>query len=91
MRNFLLAAAFAQRNRKQQIGVLAVCPRAGAATLRDQIDAFKADVLRPPFHDLIRLRTYEDYIALLRGAGNADAAALAAFMEDRIRVLIPRP
>jgi hypothetical protein len=91
MRNLLWAAAYARRSRKQLFGVLVVCPGAFSPLLAAQVEEFKANVLRPEYHDAIRLRTYEDYASLLRATGEATALALATFLEGRIRDLIPHP
>jgi hypothetical protein len=87
MRNFLFAAATAQK-KKRAFGVAVVCPKRTSTTLRKQIDAFRKEILREEFADRIRLCFYEDYIRLLRNSGDHDAVALSGFLQGRIDDLI---
>lgn len=88
MRNFLFAAAFAERERRSFFGVLAICPRGTADTLEKQLDEFRREILMPRFRERIRLAYYEDYIEFLRGTRDTSARDLASFLEERINSII---
>lgn len=89
MRNFLFAAALAQRKKLASFGVVAVAPARTAGKLERQIDSFRTAILQPEFGSCVRLVTYERLIELLRETGEAGAVALATFLEGRIAELIP--
>ncbi len=88
MRNFLFAAAYAQRNGKGFFGVLAICPEATSDKVKQQIEDFRRNVLLPPFQSRLKFVTYERYIEVLRSWDPKDARELAGFLEERIRTLI---
>jgi hypothetical protein len=88
MRNFLFAAALAQRHRLQSFEVVAVVPTKRSSKLEQQVESFRTTVLQPQFGSCVRLVTYERLIELLRNIGDPDAAALATFLEGRIDNLI---
>jgi hypothetical protein len=89
MRNFLFAAALAQRKKLPSFGVVAIAPARMAGKLEQQIDLFRTAILLPEFGSCVRLVTYERLIELLRETGEAGAVALATFLEGRIAELIP--
>ena len=89
MRNFLFAAALAQRQKLQSFGVVAIAPARKSGKLEQQVDSFRTTVLQPQFGSCVRLVTYERLIELLRDSGDPGAAALASFLEGRIAELIP--
>jgi hypothetical protein len=65
MRNFLFAAALAEREDKNQFALLVVCPRGRDTAPNQQLEAFKAEVLQEAFRGHVALRHYEDWIELL--------------------------
>jgi hypothetical protein len=83
MRNFLFAAALAQKTGKSQFGVMAIAPQKFLPNLQSQIDGFKESVLLREHHERIQLTTYERYVELLRESGNAAAKQLGDFLETR--------
>ena len=89
MRNFLFAAALAQRQKLQSFGVVAIAPARVSGKLERQVESFRTTVLQPQFGSCVRLVTYEWLIELLSQSGNVGAAALATFLEERIAALIP--
>jgi hypothetical protein len=88
MRNFLFAAALAERDRRSSFGVLAIAPRRFAPLLEAQVAAFRTDVLRTEFHGCISFATYESYIELLENCTEPKVADLAGFLAQRIRVVV---
>ena len=84
MRNFLFAAAMAERDRKRFFGVLAICPEPYSERLESQVEAFRQNILRPEFRDRVNFLTYETLINHLRDVAEPEAAALADFLEERI-------
>jgi hypothetical protein len=89
MRNFLWAAAYAQREHKQRFGVLLICPNHFYAQLEEQVEAFRNQVRRPQYHGAVQLRTYEDYATLLQVTGEVEAHDLATFLQNRIHAFVP--
>lgn len=89
MRNFLFAAALAQRKKLPSFGVVAIAPARTAGKLERQIDSFRTTTLQPEFASCVRFVTYERLIELLRETGEAGAVGLADFLEGRIAELIP--
>lgn len=90
MRNFLLAAAYAQWKKKASFGTIVICPKARAEKLGEQVKAFQNDILLEKFRNRVTLAYYEDYIAVLRGAGDVLASDLASFLERRIEEEVTR-
>lgn len=90
MRNFLFAAAMAERDRKSWFGVLTIAPRRYAGELRAQVAAFRERVLLPHHSDRVSFLDYESYCELLRQTRDADADDLAEFLESRIDAIIGR-
>jgi len=87
MRNFLFAAAMAERERKRFFGMLALCPAATSGLIEGQIDSFRQDIVRPEYRNRVGFLTYETYIAHLHAVQDRDAEDLAGFLEDRIKTL----
>jgi hypothetical protein len=81
MRNFLAAAAMAERDRKRFIGILAISPELCSEILGSQIEGFRQTILRPAFRDHVKFLTYETLISHLR---DVEAAGLADFLSERI-------
>jgi hypothetical protein len=88
MRNFLFAAALAQKQRIASFGMVAVAPAKTAGRLQRQIDTFRKDILQPQFEASVQLVFYERLIDLLQQSGDAAASALATFLAGRIAALI---
>jgi hypothetical protein len=84
MRNFLLAAAFAQVKRKKQFGTIVICPRAANGKLLQQVQSFRDDVLLPEFADRISLVYYDDYISILRASKDVQLCQIADFLQLRM-------
>jgi len=81
MRNFLFAAALAQKTGKSQFGVMVISPRRFLSNLQSQVDAFKERVLLRDHHERIQLTSYEHYVDLLKDSGDATAEELGEFLE----------
>lgn len=88
MRNFLFAAALAQKNRVSNFGVVAIAPSKTAAKLERQIDDFRKDILQPQFGASVQLLYYERLIDLLQQSCDQAAIALATFLSARIAAAI---
>lgn len=86
MRNFLFAAASAQRTGRLFFGVIVICPDCTSTVVREQVSGFKANILLPEFADRVQFITYETYIDALRGRGT-DAGELADFLQARIQAV----
>lgn len=71
MRNFLFAAALAQRKKLPSFGVVAIAPARTAGKLERQIDSFRTAILQTEFASCVRFVTYERLIELLRETGEA--------------------
>ncbi len=84
MRNFLFAAALAEREQKSWFGVLAIGPTKSAVGLRQQVANFRETILHPRYADRVMFATYETYIDLLIAAQDESAAELGRFLEERI-------
>ena len=84
MRNFLFAAALAMREGKPQFGVLAISPEKTQGVLSDQITRFRERIVTPAYADCVQLTTYEAYSRILRTNGEAEALALASFLDERL-------
>ncbi len=91
MRNFLFAAAMAERDRKNFFGVLAICPEPSSGTLRSQVEEFRQKILLPEFRGRVKFLTYEILIDRLRNVADPEADALAAFLEERIETICRKP
>ena len=91
MRNFLFAAAMAERDRKNLFGVLAICPEPSSGALRSQAEEFRQKILLPEFRDRVKFLTYETLIDRLRKIADSEADALAAFLEERIETICRKP
>jgi hypothetical protein len=89
MRNFLFAAALAQRQKLPSFGVVAIAPARKSAKLERQIESFRTTILQPEFASCVRLVTYERLIESLRETAETGAVALASFLSARIAQLIP--
>lgn len=88
MRNFLFAAAMAERDKKSHFHVLTIGPRRFAPVLAEQVATFRREVLLPEFQDLIAFVDYEEYADLLDAANDPSAAELAEFLRERIRHVV---
>lgn len=88
MRNYLLAAAHARCDGIQTHGVITIAPLATSRLLRQQVAAFRSEILLPSHADTIRHGTYEDYADILRGSGDESCAELADFLEQRIDAIV---
>ena len=84
MRNFLLAAAYAQKNKKKQFGTLVICPRAYSETLASQVKSFREDILLPEYADKVSLLYYDDYMKILRESGDERFLKIAEFLQGRM-------
>jgi len=91
MRNFLFAAAMAERDRKSFFGVLAICPEPSSGVLHSQVEEFRKKVLLPEFRDRVKFLTYEILIDRLRSVTDPEADALAVFLEERIETICRKP
>ncbi|MEK6259028.1 MAG: hypothetical protein AABP62_10475 [Planctomycetota bacterium] len=84
MRNFLTAAAYAQKKKKKQFGSLVICPHASSRTLVEQVRDFRSDILLPHFADCVSLAYYDDYISLLLNSNDLRLGEIAEFLQDRM-------
>ena len=84
MRNFLLSAAYAQKNKKSQFGTLVICPRAFSEKLEKQVKAFQKDILLPEYADRVSLTFYDDYVSLLRTSHDEKLVRVAEFLQQRM-------
>lgn len=89
MRNFLFAAALAQKQKLASFGVVVIAPARKSGKLDRQIESFRTTILQPQFGSCVQLVTYERLIELLRQSGDVGAVALATFLTDRIAALVP--
>ena len=87
LRNFLFAAAMAERDRKKSFGVLAICPEPTSGSISQQVEEFRQQVLLPEFRDCVKFLPYETLIDHLRNVADSEADELAAFLEERIRTV----
>ena len=62
----------------------AACPRAASDTLRTQVKDFQQDILLEDYRNHVALVFYDDYIKLLRNAGNQQEVAVANFLQERM-------
>lgn len=90
MRNFLFAAAMAERDKKSHFFVLTIGPRRFAPKLAEQVLAFRREILLPAFHKQIAFVEYEDYAQILDMADDPDAKELAEFLRERIQNVVER-
>lgn len=84
MRNFLFAAAYAQKYGKEHFGVLVICPAANDKLLVAQVREFQTAILLPEYVDHVRLFHYEDWIQNLTAHGAQAGQELAAFLRNRM-------
>lgn len=89
MRNFLFAAAYAERHGKKQFGVLVICSARKDQLLREQIDQFKNSVLLPEYRDHLAMLHYENWIEILAASALPVARDLAGFLKARIEAVLP--
>lgn len=90
MRNFLFAAALAERDKKSHFGVLTIGPRRFSSILEDQVGAFRRDVLQDDFADLVAFVDYEEYADLLAEKASEHAVQLSGFLLERISDVLGR-
>ena len=88
MRNFLFAASRSRRTNVPLHGVITIAPAATSDLLREQVAAFRSQVLLPEYTDRIAHTTYEDYARLLRDSGDSSCMELAEFLKGRIASVI---
>src|SRR5262249_60007273 len=86
MRNFLFAAAYAERHRKSFFGLLAIAPRALSGRLHQQLE-FRDKLLLPEHRERVVLMEYEHYFELLCAHANKDGKELAVFLAERLRLV----
>lgn len=89
MRNFLFAAAMAQREKLPSFGAVAIAPAKKSGKVEKQVESFRTTILQPEFGSCVRLVTYERLIEFLRDTGEVGAVTLASFLEGRIAALVP--
>lgn len=90
MRNFLFAAAYAEKYRKAEFGMVAICPERVSKRLLEQMDDFRGRILLPEFHPRLHFKSYEDHIAALTTLNAPEVQGLDGFLRDRIDALIPQ-
>jgi len=90
MRNFLFAATYAERHRKDFFGLLAIAPRDQSDRLRGEFAEFRDKILLPEHRDRITFVEYEHYIELLAVYGGDDGKDLASFLAARIKSIESR-
>ena len=84
MRNFLFAASYAERHRKDFFGLLAIAPRGFSGRLRLQFEEFRYGLLLPQHRQKVALVEYEHYFELLAAHGHQEGKELANFLEERL-------
>ena len=84
-RNFLFAAAFAAKERKQKFGLLVVCSKACDEKVKEQLEEFRSRILSEKWHEQILLVHYEQWIEILRASAHPVALELARFLAERIK------
>ena len=87
MRNFLFAAALAQKKRTPQFGLVVISPKRTSERLNKEITDFQQTILQQEYTERIRLCHYELFIELLHT--HSPAKELANFLAQRINELIP--
>ena len=88
MRNFLFAAALAQKEKKDCFGVLVICPKSTATKIEQQVESFRGEILCPEFYGHIQMAYYEDYLRILQESGSQSAVQLAQFLQERMSAVI---
>jgi len=81
MRNYLLAAEYANRESKPYFGVIGIVPSSRSSALAGGVERFKAQMIPEANATQVNCVAYEDYIEVL-AAGSDDARQLAAFLES---------
>lgn len=89
MRNFLFAAAYAEKYRMKDFGVIVVCSDRKAEVLRAQLQEFQAKVLLPGHAGRMQLTSYENWISILEKAEGRETRELAKFLKERINRVLP--
>jgi len=85
MRNFLFAAAYAEKYGKQTFGVIVICPAKNDRILTAQLAEFRDHVLLPEHRETIKLLHYEDWTGMLStNEDHEESLKLAKFLGDRI-------
>lgn len=79
MRNYLLAAAFAEETGRPYYGVIGLVPKARRTAIASGVDRFRDEVLQRQFADRVVATNYEAYLDVLSGS-SAEAGDLAAFL-----------
>jgi len=89
MRNFLFAAAYAEKLGREQFGLLIVCSERKDQRLKEQVTEFKQKLLLPRYADHVRLCHYEEWIMILEEASSPESTELATFLRHRIERILP--
>ena len=84
MRNFLFAAAKAERDGRTDFGLIACCSERCDGVVRNQLDSFRDEILSASYRNHVALVHYETLVAILREQGDGTAAELADFLDSRI-------
>lgn len=88
MRNFLFAAAYAQRKGLRAFGLTVIVPTGTSYVIHEQVQSFCETILQPQFHRNVHLVTYEQLIEVLRSCNDLDSQSLANFLGRRIDHLV---
>lgn len=86
MRNFLFAAQAASP--APSFGVLCMVPEKTAARCREQVDTFKAKVLRNEFQSHIAVETYDTLAGYLLRSAHDGSQSLGRFLQERMSTLL---
>jgi hypothetical protein len=86
MRNVLFAAS----SEPAAWATLAIVPDRVGDVLREQVGAFREQVLRPEYGDRLAAATYEELIELLRASAFDESRKLGAFLAERIDIVCGR-
>lgn len=81
MRNYLLAAQYAEKHGKDHFAVVGIVPSARAAAILAGVVQFRERVLLPAKAQSVARVDYEDYIGLL-AEGSGEANRLSVFLRD---------
>lgn len=88
MRNFLFAAAMAERSGHSGHFMLTIAPRAFSDHLSGQLDSFRTQILRPGLAGRVGFAAYEDLAAILCDDSDPDAQRLGLFLLERIVAVV---
>jgi hypothetical protein len=85
MRNFLFAAAYAERHDKDFFGLIAIAPKNLSDRLSSELAHFREVMLLPEHRERVAFVEYERYVELLAAHGGTEGKDLASFLQERLQ------